>query len=175
MITEEDKTKILLDADVVINFIKGDKPDLIAKIYPGRFCLLDRVKAELYKRKETKEEVEKILKTKAIEEIKFPEEDMDILFEYGSLKREGLGDGESACMAIARYKKTYIASSNIKDVHEYCKKHGIKNIPTMEMLREALNKKLISTKAVNEFITKCIEKDSKLPANSWEEYEKMKI
>lgn len=172
---EEDKTKILLDADVVINFINGEKLDLLVKIYPNRFCLLDRVKAELYKRRETKEEVEKILKTKEIEEIKFPDDDMEILFEYGSLISERLGDGESACLAFARFRKKYISSSNIKDVHNYCKQYGIKNIPTMELLREALNKKLMTIKAVNEFIKKCIEKDSKLPAKSWDEYLKTRF
>ncbi len=175
MSAEEDKTKILLDADVVINFIKGEKLDLLVKIYPNRFCLLDRVKTELYKRRETKEAVEILLETKSIEDVTFPEDDMDILFEYGRLKSDRLGDGESACLAFARFRKKYISSSNIKDVHNYCKQYGIKNIPTMELLREALNKKLMTIKAVNEFIKKCIEKDSKLPAKSWDEYLRLRL
>jgi hypothetical protein len=33
------------------------------------------------------------------------------------------GDGEAACMAIVRFSKDILASSNLKDIANYCKMH----------------------------------------------------
>src|SRR5665647_2041324 len=110
------------------------------------------------------------IKTENIQEIGFPDSDMDIVFEYGRLIRDGLGDGESACLAFARYRKTYISSSNLKDVLNYCKTNGIKNIPTMEVLREALAKNILTENEIDMFIGKCISKGERLPAKNWGEY-----
>lgn len=167
-----DKTKILLDSDVIRNFERGNKLNILAKIFPNRFCIIDRVKNELFRSKWLKNTVEQFISKENIEEIKFPSDNYDILLEYSKLLSDGLGDGESACLSFARYEKTYISSSNLKDVFEYCKKHKIKNIPTMELLREAIAKKVMTEIEVDIFIEKCIKQGAKLPAKSWKEYEK---
>lgn len=33
--------------------------------------------------------------------------------------------GESTCLAVARHRKEYVASSNISQIAAYCKTHGI--------------------------------------------------
>ena len=101
----EDRTKILLDADVIRNFISGGKLDVLAKIFPGRFCIIDRVKNELCRSKSLKGIVENFIQTEKIEEIGFPDSDYDIFLEYSKLISEGLGDGESACLTFANTER----------------------------------------------------------------------
>lgn len=175
MSKEEDKTKILLDADVIINFINGNKLSLLAKIFPNRFCIIDRVKIELSKRNSAKIIVDNFIQTEKIEEISFPDTDYEILREYSILvsTEYGLGDGESACLAYARFRATYISSSNLADVSKYCKEHNIKNIPTMELLREAMRKRIMTEHEIDVFIQNCLSKGDRLPARNWKDYEKV--
>lgn len=168
----DDKTKILLDADVIRNFLSGEKLNILCKIFPRRFCIIDRVREELFRSKNLKGKIEKFILEEQIEIIKFPDDDMDIVFEYAKLLSYGLGDGESACLSFARYRKKYISSSNLKDVANYCREHSITNIPTMELLKIAKNKNLLTENEINVFLSKCINDGHKLPSKTWKEYEK---
>jgi predicted nucleic acid-binding protein len=176
MSKDSDETKILLDADVIRNFIDGEKLDLLPKIFPNSFCIIDRVKNELCKSAKLKPVIETFIKRHKINQIKFPEHNYEFLHEYAiltSTKHNPKGDGESACLAYARFNNTYISSSNLSDVAEYCKEYGIRNIPTMDLLEEALKKKLITEKSVDVFLCKSILKGDKLPAKTWKEYVKL--
>lgn len=51
MAKHKDDPKILLDADVVIHFIKAGCQLKLTHIFPGRLVMLDKVKQELVKRK----------------------------------------------------------------------------------------------------------------------------
>ncbi len=61
------------------------------------------------------------------------------------------GEGESACMAIAKHCKQYIASSNLNDIKEFCFKNEIKYYTTMDILVDALNKNILNKEECNEF------------------------
>ena len=58
------------------------------------------------------------------------------MLEYYRLKKENprFGEGERACMAIARFDKEVIASSNFRDVATYCQEHNIEYIGVMDIL-----------------------------------------
>jgi hypothetical protein len=51
MAKQKDDPKILLDADVVIHFVKAGYQMKLTAIFPGRLVMLDKVKQELVKRK----------------------------------------------------------------------------------------------------------------------------
>lgn len=55
MMTKKTNTepRILLDCDVIIHFTKAGQQLLLPKIFPNRFVILDKVKAELDKRKKS--------------------------------------------------------------------------------------------------------------------------
>ena len=90
------------------------------------------------------------------------------------MKVKKLGEGESACMAVARFEKEYIASSNLKDIKAYCSEHGIIYYTTMDLLVEAINKKIMTEKECDQFINDVKAKGSRLPCNTMKEYLKMK-
>jgi heterodisulfide reductase subunit A-like polyferredoxin len=170
---EFEEPKILLDADVIRNFISGGAINKLAKIFPNRLCILDIVKNELLRSKSLVQPVNDFITNSKIEEIIFPDDNYEILFEYSKLQSEKygrLGDGESACLAVARFEKKYIASSNLKDIILYCKEHKIKNYPTFEILHEAKIKGIMTEKEIDTFINTAKSKGRKLPYDSYKEF-----
>jgi predicted nucleic acid-binding protein len=172
MSKQKDETTILLDADVVIHFIKGGYQMKLVSIFPGRLVMLDKVKQELMKRKSEALGIENFLNWSKIPVESIPS-NKDIIREYARLIKFR-GAGESACMAVARFRKNYIASSNLKDIRQYCLDHGIKYYSTMDILEEAIVKGVMSEADCNQFITEVLAKKSKLPVQNMQEYYKTK-
>ena len=63
--------RILLDCDVIIHFTKAGKQLLLPKIFPNRFVILDKVKAELDKRKKSMVALDNFIEWSKIEVIPF--------------------------------------------------------------------------------------------------------
>jgi hypothetical protein len=161
---------ILFDADVISHFIKGNQLAILPLIFPNCICILDRVKAELIIRPKFDHIVEKFIKDFNIKQEIFPHEDLDVLFEYSSLIAYGLGDGESSILSMARFKGYEVASSNLSDVSKYCKDNKITNYCTMDILKFAHEKRILTETDINNTIRLIKEKGSKLPVNSITEY-----
>jgi predicted nucleic acid-binding protein len=153
--------KILLDCDVVIHFIKGQKIMELPAIFPGRFVMLDKVYEELMKRSGNFLAIGIFLKTSGIPIIQMPG-DETIVREYFALKRV-MDSGESACLAVARHKKEYVASSNITQIADYCRTHGIVYYTTMDLLVEAVAKGIMTELEADQFIQEVISRGSRLP------------
>ena len=150
MSKKSSKPKILLDCDVIIHFIKAGKQFVLPKIFPNQLVVLDKVKSELDKRKSNQLIINNFLEWSKIPIVPMPS-DMDILREYMVLKKTK-GEGEAACMAVARYTKDYIASSNLKDIADYCSEHGIVYFTTMDILFEAYKLGIMNEAECDQFI-----------------------
>lgn len=174
MSKKNSEPKILLDSDVVIHFVKGGKQLLLPKIYPDRFVMLDKVHKELTVRNSKALPINNFLDWCKIPVIEMPTE-KEILKEYARLKNE-LDDGEAACLAVARFKKEYVASSNLSDIYSYCKEHNIVYYTTMDLLLELYNTGKLSEAECDLFIYDVKSKGSKLikGVDKIEEYKKMK-
>jgi predicted nucleic acid-binding protein len=170
MSKQKDETKILLDADVVIHFMKAGYQMQLCKIFPGRLVILDKVKAELQKRKSN--DIETFISWSKITVIPMPT-DTDILKEYAQLIKSR-GEGESACLAVARFNKQYIASSNLKDIRVYCELYEIGYYTTMDILVIAIENGIMTEMECDQFIVEVKNKGSKLPCNSIQEYLELK-
>lgn len=68
------KPKILLDCDVIIHFTKAGQQLLLPKIFPNQFVILDKVKAELLKRKSKITALENFIEYSKIPVISLPHE-----------------------------------------------------------------------------------------------------
>lgn len=163
---------ILIDSDVISHFISAGRLELIPDIFPtNKILLLDKVYCELeryYKRKPLIDQM--IAKGKFIL-LPFPEDDPDIMKEYAYIKKSLFkGNGESACMAVARFRNEIIASSNLKDIRQYCELHSIDYLATMDFLCAALQKGIIKHKDCNDFISRVIRAGSKLPVICMKDY-----
>lgn len=154
---------ILLDADVLRHFNSGEKLLLLPKIFPHRFVILDKVKNEICRSKNLQIPIENFLKTAKIPLESFPK-DSNIIKEYARLKRT-FGEGESACMAVAKFQKKYIASSNLIDIEVYCKENQIIYFTTLDLLLVSYQKKIMTLEECDYFIYLVKTKNHKLPHN----------
>lgn len=172
MAKHRDEPKILLDADVVIHFVKAGYQMQLPAIFPDRLIMLDKVRNELVKRKSEALGIEIFLNWCKIPVEEMPK-DREILKEY-ALLRKLRGEGESACMAVARFKNNYIASSNLKDIEQYCTLHSIVYYTTMDVLEAAIANLVMSEADCDKFITEVLSKNSKLPCTSMANYRMLK-
>ena len=165
--------KILLDCDVVIHFLKGGKILELPTIFPGRFVMLDKVHSELLKRNSNVLAIGVFLKSAKIPVIPMPT-DQIIVKEYFRL-RKVMDDGESACLAVARHTKEYVASSNITQIANYCREYGIVYYTTMDLLVEAMTKGVMTETQCDNFIQEVINKGSRLPNVKIRDYRRRKV
>ena len=140
------KTKIVLDADVIIHFAKGGRLDMLPKILPEyQFMVLDVVKKEIPLMLMSL--LQKVIeKDKSIVEEVFGKSTGEMK-EYARLiSKNGLalGRGESACMVYCLYHHDVVGSSNTKDVTAYCDEKGITYLTTCDFLFYAIRRGLLT-------------------------------
>ncbi|MCH7400343.1 hypothetical protein ACFOUP_07625 [Belliella kenyensis] len=167
---------IIIDADVISHFITGGQILLLPKIFPYPIKVLDKVYGEISRMPRRKTEVDNLINFNLLELIPFPENDFQVKKEYLHIKKFMFkGDGEAACLAVVRYSQNILASSNLKDIANYCKMHQITYLSTMDFLCKAVEEKLITESDCNEFIQKVLKAGSRLPVKRWGEFECRKI
>ncbi|MCF8380157.1 MAG: hypothetical protein K9H49_11305 [Bacteroidales bacterium] len=162
------KAKILIDADVLIHFIKGEQTGILHKIFPNELYLIDIVFEEVFKYSSQRVNIENLIRFGIVREIKLDDSGFEIKSEYHRLtgsKGGNRGKGESAIMSYCRYNADIIASSNLADIVDYCNEYGIIYITTMDFLAEAFRKKILTEKECDEFIKRVKSKGSRLIAS----------
>ena len=131
------KTKIVLDADVIIHFVKGGQFSLLLDIFPEyQYIILDVVYDEVTVNKATKTQIDNTLKflSARIANVTFAPKGESRL-EYARLRSTLLlGKGESACMVYCRDNQDVLGSSNLKDIREYCSQNQITYLTTLDFL-----------------------------------------
>ncbi len=158
------KTKIVLDADVIIHFIKAGQLYLLLDIFPEyEYLILDVVYEEITQRSSIKTQIDNLLNyfPKRISNIIFKPEGNSRL-EY-ALLRNKFGKGESACMVYCRDNNDVLGSSNLKDIKDYCNLHKITYLTTLDFLYYAYIRKKITKKECDSIIHDILSKGSKLP------------
>ncbi|MFY8036014.1 MAG: hypothetical protein ACOVMQ_02545 [Cyclobacteriaceae bacterium] len=157
---EKHEKLILVDADVIIHLSKADRLTILKELFDGRIYVLDYVLEEL--KLMAPFQLNVILGLKILQEMKFPTNRAEVLLEYNKLKKT-MGKGESACMAVCRYQKDILASSNLKDIKSYCEEHQIEYLTTLDILAIACLKKKMTAEEVDLCIYQIKRKQSKLP------------
>lgn len=158
------KTKIVLDADVIIHFIKGGMFSLLLDIFPEyEYIILDVVYKEVTVNQTSKTQIDNTLQFLGhrIYKVKFDPKG-ESRFEYAKLIST-LGRGESACMVYCRDNQDVLGSSNLRDIKEYCEKNLITYLTTLDFLYYAYVRKKLSAEECNIFIKEVNEKGSRLP------------
>jgi predicted nucleic acid-binding protein len=148
---------ILLDADVISHFISSNEILFLQKILvPHSIAILDNVYREVARISSRKRILDNLLSSiRAINIMPFPIEDLEVKKEFALIKKNNplIGDGERACMAVAKYHKNIIASSNYRDIVPYCKANNILYLGTLDILTIALKKGVFDTARCNNFIS----------------------
>lgn len=162
------RTKIVLDADVVIHFAKGGLLSLLPRIFPDYdYVLLETVHEELLS--DIRTLVDNLMHyLKTITLLPFSPRG-DMLREYARL-RSRFGKGESACMAYCLFTHNVVGSSNMRDIKEYCEEKQIVYLTTIDFLWYAWRKGMLTPEQISVFIGEVRSKGSKLPIVDIEKY-----
>lgn len=157
------KTKIVLDADVIIHFMEANSFSLLPDIFPEyEYVILDVVYNEVSKNSETKNFIDNYLHhfSKLRLETFLPKGES--VKEYFSLTRR-LGKGESACMVYCRDNQDVLGSSNLRDIKDYCSQNNITYLTTIDFLYYAFCRKKMTQKECTDFMKAVNTAGSKLP------------
>jgi hypothetical protein len=156
---------ILIDADVISHFISGGILTVLPTIFPkNKILLLDKVYQELERYQKRKPLIDQMIEKDLFTLFSFPEDELEIKKEYAYIMKILFkGSGESACMAVARFNHQIIASSNLKDIRQYCDLHSIDYLTTMDFICEALKAGILNINNCDDFIARAIHAGSKLP------------
>ena len=141
--------KIILDADVVIHFLRGGQIGILHQIFPNNLYMPDVVFEETFFGKD-KVAVGNLFNFGFVKSLEI-KSDKRIFLEYIRLKTK-YGKGESACMAYCRFSTDVIGSSNLKDILSYCKENGIEYLTTLDFLAEAFQKELLTETECDYFL-----------------------
>lgn len=154
--------KVILDSDVIIHFIKGGCLNLLPKILPMySFVILNMVyDHELAAaHRVIIQNTVNFLKTITIEKWEPLKEERQ---EFIILQKK-FGLGESASMVYCKYRNDVLASSNLKDIVDYCEENKITYFTTMDFLYQAMVSNVMTEKECDRFIAEVTSKGSKLP------------
>ncbi|MEA5260653.1 hypothetical protein VB264_22840 [Arcicella aquatica] len=162
----------MIDADVVSHFIQAGEILHLPKIFPLKIFILDKVMKELERFPNRKKEVDNLINLRLLHPMDFPEKDHIILKEYLWIKKQMFyGDGESACLAVAKHSKNIIASNNLRDIKSYCERHDMVYLTTMHFLCYALQNGNFDEERCNNFITTVKANKGRLPVNKMSDYQ----
>jgi len=167
---DELNKKILLDSDVLRHFLRGRSLDLLREIFPENLYILDLVEHEICRSPRIAVEIQRIIENGTLKRLNFPT-GTRFINEYAELVRR-YGVGESACMAVARYRDDIIASNNLNDIEEYCHIHDIQFLKTIDILYIAYKRDVMSEADVDEFLDKNLsgENPSKIPFSTLQQF-----
>ena len=156
------RKKIVLDADVIINFSKVRKLYQLARFLPNYdFIVLDIVYNEI--NNSVRIELDNIINSfKEISLITFPQ-DANMMNEYAQLTRN-FGKGESACMSYCRFTSNVVGSSNFKDIRDYCSENNILYVGTVDFLYYGIKNGVINEKDAESLLYSMINQGAKLPS-----------
>lgn len=164
----KEKVKIVLDADVIIHFAKGEMLSLLPSFLPEyEFVVLDIVKKEVMKPTLTQLE-NQMNYLKNIKEVTFGEtaEEKKEFFRLAKT----LGRGESACMVYCRYNHNVVGSSNLRDITDYCNQWKITYLTTLDFLYFGIKKEVITLQDAYKFIERVTAAGSILPSVDFSMY-----
>lgn len=158
---------VLIDSDIIIHFFKGGGIIDLPQILDGELYILNIVYDELNKQR-FQPEINNLFSYGLVEEMEMPT-DNEIIYEFARLN-DSMGDGESACLAVTRYRDYIIASGNLNDIAQYCQEFNIPYKTTLDILAKAHSDGYYSAARCNEFINKVRNQGSKLPDTTIHDY-----
>lgn len=152
--SEQTNKLVLLDCDVISHFIANNSlEDLPLILAPHPCFILDFVYLEVAAWPMRLAFLEATIKAGIIKRMAFPE-DFETKKEFARIKScyPLIGDGERACMAVARFNENIVASSNFRDVAPYCTKFNVLFLGTLDILTVAIEKGIYDEQQCDEFI-----------------------
>ena len=169
-------SEMFFDTDCLSSFLWINNTNLLHELYGGKIVLPEPVYQELSNPRipQLKGRADALIASKDsfVQQIEVGTEEYNL---YSSLTQEqdgkkSIGRGEAAGIALAKTYNGVIASNNYADIVEYIKEYNLKHIDTGQILKEALEKGLITEADGNSIWSQMLAKRRRLPTNTFSEY-----
>lgn len=168
---------MFFDTDCLSAFLWVNNQSLLAQLYPGRIVIPAEVYTELSipTVPHLKKRIDKMISVGVakIETIQVGTEEYRLYRKLVSSPDEGhkiIDKGEAAAISMVKKRGGILASNNLKDVSEYVEEFNLKHMTTGEILKEALNKGLITENEGNNLWQSMLNKHRKLGYASFTEF-----
>ena len=171
---------MFFDTDCLSAFLWINDTNIIEALYGGNIVLPDQVYLELSNPRiphlKTRADALISKKSASVKSIDVGTDEYQLYRNLikGDKSNKAIGKGEAAGIALAATYKGVLASNKYRDIAPYIEKYGLRHVDTGMILSEALEKKLITEAEGNSIWQKMLNRNRKLPANSFSDYLKSK-
>ncbi|MCF0109183.1 MAG: hypothetical protein HUJ57_03685 [Erysipelotrichaceae bacterium] len=168
--------ELFFDTDCLSAFLWVNDTSILEQLYGGRIAIPDKVYGELSNPRvpHLKKRVDRLVEKGAavIVDIGFATEEFYIYRQLTKPTKgfKAIGGGEAAAIALTLTHAGILASNNYRDIAFYINKYNLKHIDTGMIMKEALDKGLITEEQGNELWDKMLSYNRKLPNVSFSEY-----
>lgn len=168
--------KLFFDTDCISSFLWVDETNIITELYGGRIVLPEPVYNELSNPcvQHLKQRMDILLNARSAE-VKIILEGTEEYELYNKLIQGGkgvipIGHGEAGGVALAKVYDGILASNNYRDIAVYIEKYNLQHTDTGLIMKEALEKRIITEEQGNEIWGNMLARRRILPAGSFTEY-----
>lgn len=168
---------LFFDTDCLSAFLWINDQSLLAKLYPGRIVIPAQVYSELSNPAipHLKARIDVMLQNKdaRIESIQTDSKEYDLytkLISTDNPEHKAIGRGEAAAITFAKERNGILASNNLRDVAFYVSEFHLQHKTTGDILKEALEKGLITESQGNQLWQNMLRKRRKLGYKTFTEF-----
>lgn len=168
---------LFFDTDCLSAFLWVNNQSLLARLYPGRIVIPSAVYTELSNPRisHLKARVDTLLSNKVarIETIETNTTEYALYRKLISKPDPGhviIGNGEAAAIALAKEQSGILASNNLKDVAVYVEEYQLQHMTTGAIMKEALEKGLITEAIGNQLWQDMLKKRRRLGYATFTDY-----
>ena len=168
---------LFFDTDCLSAFLWINNQSLLAQLYPGRVIIPAQVYAELSipSVPHLKQRIDVMISSgdARIETIQADTEEYRLYRKLVSKPDPGhviIGSGEAAAIALAKEQGGILASNNLRDISVYVSEFNLQHMTTGDILKEALERGLITETIGNQLWQNMLQKRRRLGYQSFSEY-----
>ena len=166
---------VFFDSDCLSSFLWAHRTNILVDLFGGRMVLPRVVYDEMSSLSWMKREIDILTMNNIIEvrDICVGTKEFDTYIQLIKEPEDGfkvIGGGEAAALSFVICGQGILASNNYKDIGQYIRRYGLKNLPTSEIMYMALEKKLISEDEGNKIWKRMRSKNRILPEETFSDY-----
>ena len=168
---------LFFDTDCLSAFLWVNNQSLLSQMYPGRIVIPSAVYAELSNPRVShlKERIDTMIAdhTAQVKTIDVGTVEYELFRKLTSNPDPGhliIGNGEAAAIALAKEQNGILASNNLRDITVYVEEYNLQHMTTGDILKEALERNLITEDIGNQLWQDMIKKRRRLGYDTFSDY-----
>ena len=169
--------KLFFDTDCLSAFLWINNQSLLAQLYPGRIVIPQEVYTELSfpTVPQLKSRMDAMLASGDAKKVNVQVGTNEYILYRKLVSNPDpghviIGNGEAAAIALAKEQGGILASNNLRDIAVYIKEYELQHMTTGDIMKEALDRKLITEAEGNQLWQNMLNKRRRLGYTSFTEY-----